>query len=184
MNKLFKIFWIFFKIGAFTFGGGYAMIPLIEREMVEKQGWISEKEIVDIFAVSESVPGAIAINSATFIGYKIAGFWGAIFAMFGVVLPSFLVITAIAAVFIRFQDLPVVKAAFEGIRATVVALIVMAAIKVTKSAIKDKVGIFIMVVAFALLVFASLHAILIIILGAITGLLLNWRARREGGKNA
>jgi len=116
MKKLLKLFWIFFKIGAFTFGGGYAMIPLIEREMVEKQKWLSDDEIIDMFAVAESIPGAIAINTSTFIGYKVAGYWGAIVAMFGVALPSFLIITIIAAVFSQFQDLPLVKAAFEGIR--------------------------------------------------------------------
>lgn len=180
MKKLLKLFWIFFKIGAFTFGGGYAMIPLIEREMVEKQKWISGDEIIDIFAVAESVPGAIAINTSTFIGYKVAGFWGAIVAMFGVALPSFLIITIIAAVFSQFQDLPLVKAAFEGIRAAVVALITVSGIKIAKSAIKNKIAMLITLVAFVLLVFVDVHAIVLIILGAIAGLLMSWHAAKAG----
>lgn len=180
MKKLLKLFWIFFKIGAFTFGGGYAMIPLIEREMVEKQKWISGDEFIDMFTVAESVPGAIAINTSTFIGYKVAGFWGAIVAVFGVALPSFLIITIIAAVFSQFQDLPLVKAAFEGIRAAVVALITVSGIKIAKSAIKNKIDMLITLVAFVLLVFVDVHAIVLIILGAIAGLLMSWHAAKAG----
>lgn len=180
MKKLLKLFWIFFKIGAFTFGGGYAMIPLIEREMVEKQKWLSDDEIIDMFAVAESIPGAIAINTSTFIGYKVAGYWGAIVAMFGVALPSFLIITIIALVFSQFQDLPLVKAAFEGIRAAVVALIAISGVKIARSAIKNKFGMIITLVAFILLVFADVHAIILIIFGAIAGLLMSRYAAKEG----
>ena len=180
MKKLLKLFWIFFKIGAFTFGGGYAMIPLIEREMVEKQKWISGDEFIDMFTVAESVPGAIAINTSIFTGYKVAGFWGAIVAVFGVALPSFLIITIIAAVFSQFQDLPLVKAAFEGIRAAVVALITVSGIKIAKSAIKNKIDMLITLVAFVLLVFVDVHAIVLIILGAIAGLLMSWHAAKAG----
>lgn len=177
MKQLLSLFYTFFKIGAFTFGGGYAMIPLIEREIVEKRGWIKEDDIVDIFAVSESVPGAIAINSATFIGFRIAGYSGAIFSMLGVVLPSFIIITVIAAVLSQFQELEIVKAAFSGIRAAIVALIVMAGVKVAKTAIKNWTGIVIASVAFFLLLIVNLHAIIIIILGALAGIVLFYRFR-------
>ncbi len=100
-SKLYKIgllFSTFFKIGAFTFGGGYAMIPLIQREIAEKRKWITEDDILDIIAIAESTPGPIAVNSATFVGYKVAGFWGAFVSTLGVVLPSFVIITVIAYV--------------------------------------------------------------------------------------
>ena len=96
MNKLklaLQLFTVFFKIGAFTFGGGYAMIPFIQKETAEKRDWITEEEILEIIAIAESTPGPIAINSATFVGYRVAGFWGSAFATFGVVLPSFLIIS-------------------------------------------------------------------------------------------
>lgn len=166
------IFTTFFKIGSFTFGGGYAMIPLIEREVITNKGWVKEEEVIDVFAVSESIPGAIAINSSTFIGYKIAGRLGAFAAMLGVVLPSFIIITIIAAFFSRFQDNPIVKAAFMGIRSAVVGLILMAAFKIGKAAIKDKLAVVITVLAVVLVLAADIHAIFVIIGGALTGLIV------------
>lgn len=169
-KKLFEIFITFFKIGAFTFGGGYAMIPLIEREVVHNKGWVSTTEIIDFFAICESIPGAIAINSATLIGYKTAGKKGALAAAAGVILPSFLTITIIAAFFTKFQDNPIVKAAFTGIRAAVVALIALAAIKIGKASIKDITGFIITLVAVILVAFLNIHAIFVIIGGALFGL--------------
>ncbi|NLZ54656.1 MAG: chromate transporter [Thermoanaerobacteraceae bacterium] len=172
LKQLTEIFLIFLKIGAFTFGGGFAMIPLIEREVINNKGWVKEEEIIDVFAVSQSIPGAIAINSATFIGYKIAGRKGAFTATLGVVLPSFITITLIAAFFTRFQDNPVVKAAFMGIRPAVVGLILLAAVKVGKAAIKDKVGIAIAVLTIALITVLNIHVIFTIIGGAVVGLII------------
>ncbi len=126
-NKtLLEIFLTFLRIGAFTFGGGYAMIPLIQKETVEKHGWISDRDILEIVAIAESTPGPIAVNSATFVGYRVCGFTGALCATLGVVLPSFLVITAIAFVLREFQSMKVVQYAFFGIRAGVLALILKA----------------------------------------------------------
>ena len=157
---LFDIFITFFKIGSVTFGGGYAMIPLIEREVISNKGWIkNDEEIIDVFAVSESIPGAIAINSSTFVGYKIAGRSGAIAAMMGVVLPSFIIITLIATFFSKFQDNEIVKAAFMGIRSAVVALILMAAIKVGKKAIRDKLATVITIATVVLILILDIHAI-------------------------
>jgi len=103
-----KLFWEFIKIGAFTFGGGYAMIPLIERGIVTKYHWLTMEQFTDLIAIAEMTPGPIAINSATFVGYKVAKFWGAVVATMGVVLPSFLIIWAIASVFFQFQNNPTV----------------------------------------------------------------------------
>lgn len=104
-KKLLSLFWTFFKIGAFTFGGGYAMIPLIQREMAEKKGWISEKDILDIVAISESTPGPISVNSATFVGYQVGGVMGSFLATLGVVLPSFIIILAVSFVLKQFEQI-------------------------------------------------------------------------------
>ncbi|HHV95195.1 MAG TPA: chromate transporter [Clostridiaceae bacterium] len=174
MNKFkqfFEIFITFFKIGSFTFGGGYAMIPLIEREVVYNKGWVSTEDIIDYFAICESIPGAIAINSAALIGYKTAGRKGSIAAVIGVVLPSFIIINIIAAFFTRFQYNPIVQAAFKGIRSAVVGLVGKAAFKIGKSSIKDKIGLIITIITVILVVFFDIHAILAIIGGAAFGLL-------------
>lgn len=175
-NKLrffYEIFITFLKIGSFTFGGGFAMIPLIEREVITNKNWVKEEEVIDVFAVSQSVPGAIAINASTFIGYKIAGRMGALVATLGVVLPSFVTITLIAAFFSRFQENPIVKAAFMGVRAAVVALILMAAVKIGKAAVKDKTAAVIMLSAVALILVFNIHAIFVIIGGAAAGIIIN-----------
>ena len=116
-KDIFKIFAAFFKIGAFTFGGGYAMIPLIQKEAVEKHGWVSDDDILEILAIAESTPGPIAINSATFIGYRAAGVLGSVMATLGVVLPSFVIILTLSFVLQQFQELEAVRYAFTGIRA-------------------------------------------------------------------
>lgn len=171
-KELLNIFFAFFRIGAFTFGGGYAMLPLMQKEVIDKNKWIKEEELIDIYAVSQSLPGAIAINSSTFIGYKIAKRKGAIAATLGMIMPSFLVITIIATFFTRFQDVPVVQAIFKGIRPTVVALISTAAVKIAKSAIKDKVALLIAIAAFITSIVFDIHSIIIIIAGAVAGIVL------------
>lgn len=171
IKRLFEIFFTFFKIGSFTFGGGYAMIPLIEKEVVEKKRWINSKEIIDVFAVAQSIPGAIAINSATLIGYKIDKKKGAFVATLGVIVPSLCIILLIASIFSRFQDNFVVQAAFKGIRPTVVALIIIAAVKIGKTAIKDWLSTIIAIAAFIAVVVFDVHAIFTIIGGGVIGLI-------------
>ena len=122
-KAVWKLFTTFFKIGAFTFGGGYAMIPLIQKEAVEKNNWITDEDILEIIAIAESTPGPIAINSATFVGYRTAGVMGSVAATLGVVLPSFVIIYAISFVLRQFQELKAVQYAFQGIRAGVLALL-------------------------------------------------------------
>ena len=122
-KTLWQVFATFFKIGAFTFGGGYAMIPLIQRETVENHKWVTEEDILEIIAIAESTPGPIAINSATFVGYRTCGALGSAAATLGVVLPSFVIIFAISFVLRQFQELKAVQYAFQGIRAGVMALL-------------------------------------------------------------
>ena len=168
-ESMFNIFLTFFKIGAFTFGGGFAMIPMIEKEICEKKKWINKEDIVDIFAMSQAIPGAIAINSATFIGYKVAGKKGAVAATCGVVLPSLVIISIIAALFIRFDKNPVVEAAFMGIQPVVVALIIMAAVKVGKVCIHDLLSIILTGLTVALILIFQVNAIFTILLGGVAG---------------
>ena len=147
-KKQLILFATFFKIGLFTFGGGYAMIPLIKREITEKHGWIGDEDILDIIALSESTPGPIAINMATFIGNRIGGFLGAAASTLGVVLPSFIIIFAISAVLREFQQIEAVKFAFMGIRAGVLALLLKALLSKYKSCKKSLFAYIIMAAAF------------------------------------
>jgi chromate transporter len=167
-----SIFLCFLRIGPVTFGGGYAMIPLIEKEIVEKRKWLRSEEVTDVFALAQSIPGAVAINSATFIGYRLAGIPGALAAMCGVLLPTFLIVTLLSVFFIHVKDYPKVEAAFVGIRAAIVALICYAGIKVAQTAIIDKTTFGVLLGTLALLGFTPLHPIFVIIGGFALGSLL------------
>lgn len=167
-KTVFQLFWTFFKIAPVTFGGGFAMVPLIEKEVVQKRKWMKSEEITDVFALSQSVPGAVAINSATFIGQRIAGFKGAAAAMIGVSLPTFLIVLLLGATYLFIQDNPKVEAAFLSIRATIVAIIAYAGIKIAKTSIVDKSTFGIALVGIPVLFF--IHPVLAIAAGAVTGI--------------
>lgn len=167
-----ELFKVFFKIGAFTFGGGYAMIPLIEEEIVVHKKWVKKEDIFDLFAVSQSIPGAIAINTSTLVGYKIAGRLGAIFATFGVILPSFIIISLIAAFFTKVATSHVVETLFIGINGTVVVLITMAAVKMMKIAIHDALSVFIVIATVLLVLFTNISPIYMILAGGVIGFIL------------
>lgn len=167
---LWQLFITFLKIGPVTFGGGYAMIPLIEREIVEKRKWVQARDITDIFAVAESVPGAIAINSATFVGYRVAGVLGAVTAMFGIMLPTFAIVVLLCLFFLQVQDNPSIEAAFTSIRATIVALITYAAYKIGRTAVVDKTTAALIVLTVLTLLFVHVHPVLIIAGGACLGM--------------
>ena len=175
MPKMFKpleLFLTFSKIGAFTFGGGYAMIPLIQMEVAENKHWVSEADILDVVAIAESTPGPIAINAATFIGQKVAGTLGAISATAGVVLPSFLIIAIISLVLREFQHIQAVKYAFWGIRAGVLALILKALFNMYKQCEKNLYAYIVMALSFIAVAFLNINAILVIILCAVSGIVL------------
>ena len=176
------LFVTFFKIGAFTFGGGYAMIPLIQKEVVESKKWITDEDILDIFAIAESTPGPIAINSATFIGYKIAGVWGSFFATLGVVLPSFVIISVISLVLREFSEIQAVQFAFRGIRAGVLALIFKALISMYKQCPKYIYTYILMAAALLASAFLPINAIYIIIGCGIVGLICSLSADRRAKK--
>ena len=171
LKTLLSIFSVFFRIGAFTFGGGYAMIPLIQKETVEKKKWITDDDILEIIAIAESTPGPIAINSATFVGYRVAGVLGALCGTVGVVLPSFVIILILSYVLREFQEIPVVQYAFTGIRAGVMALILKALWNMYKKAPKGVIPYCIMAGAFVLSAILDLNVRYVIIACALTGLI-------------
>ena len=166
-----NLFFTFAKIGLFTFGGGYAMIPLIEKEVVDKKKWISGEELLDVIAISESTPGPIVVNAATFIGKKIGGFVGALCATLGVVLPSFIIIVAVSFFFEAFRELRIVRYAFFGIRAGVLALILKALISMFKQSPKELLSYILMISAAGLVIFFDVNAIVVIIACALTGVI-------------
>jgi chromate transporter len=178
-RTLWQLFVTFLKIGAFTFGGGYAMIPLIQRETAERRGWISDRDILEIVAVAESTPGPIAINSATFVGYRVCGFWGAFCATVGVVLPSFVIITGISYVLAAFENLRAVKYAFLGIRAGVLALILKALVSMYRQAPKHAAACAIMFCAFLLVAVLRVNVLCVIIGCALAGLAYSLAAERR-----
>ena len=178
-RRIWLLFLTFFKIGAFTFGGGYAMIPLISKEVVETHKWITDDDILEIVAIAESTPGPIAINSATFVGFRVAGFWGAFAATFGVVLPSFVIITVLSFVLRQFQSLKPVKYAFYGIRAGVLALLLKALYTMFKKCPKHLVSCIVMAGAFVAAAFLPVNVIYIVIACALFGLVSSFVAERR-----
>lgn len=169
---LFDIFKTFFKIGAFTIGGGYAMIPIIQKEVVDNKNWLENEEFLDSLAVTNSLPGPLAINCATFVGYKTAGVPGAVSAALGATMPSFLIILMIAVFFSSFSNNAIMDHIFAGIRPAVVALIAYALVKLTKSAGVTKVNIAIGILALGLTLLFKLHPIFVVILSGVAGLFI------------
>ena len=178
-NKVLSLFLTFLKIGAFTFGGGYAMIPLIQREIAEEKQWISDDDILEIVAIAESTPGPIAINAATFVGWRVAGFGGALFSTLGVVLPSFLVISVISFLLEQFSPMKAVQYAFFGIRAGVLALLVKALWTMFKKADKHALSYIVMALAFVLTAVLDVNVLFVIIGCALFGLIAALIARRK-----
>lgn len=172
-NILWKLFNVFFRIGFFTIGGGYAMLPMLQREVVEKYKWSTDEEIMDYYAIGQSTPGIIAINTATFIGYKEKGVIGGIVATLGMIVPSWLIIISIAALFQQFADNPFMQRAFSGIRIVVVVLILNAVVKMGKKAINNWIGIVISFLAFILVIGLGISPIYIIVSAGIVGILIN-----------
>jgi chromate transporter len=182
LKTLLSIFSVFFRIGAFTFGGGYAMIPLIQKETVEKKKWITDDDILEIIAIAESTPGPIAINSATFVGYRVAGVLGALFGTVGMVLPSFTIILILFYILREFQQIQAVQFAFNGIRAGVLALILKALWNMYKKAPKGVIPYCIMAGAFVLTAILDLNVLYVIIACALTGLISSVIMARRVGK--
>ena len=179
MKTLIDLFFTFCRIGGLTFGGGYAMLPIIQKEIVEEKKWATEEEVLDYYAVGQCTPGIIAVNTATFIGYKVHGIIGAIVATLGVVFPSLIIITIIAALLKNFANYSIVQHAFSGIRVVVIALIVSAILKLAKTSIKNSTTLIIAIIAFILVAFVNLSPIYIVIAAACLGLILKFIRGRK-----
>ena len=167
--KYLKLFFEFFKIGLFTFGGGLSMIPFIQKSVVEKNKWMSEDEMIDMLAISESTPGPIAINCATFVGYRVGKIRGAILSTLGVVLPSFIIILIISLFYEKFIEVKVIKWAFLGIKAGVAALILNAGLKILKKTEHNLFSFAIMLLAIEIALFTSIHTVFVIMFGLVVG---------------
>jgi len=172
MNKLFDLFFTFARIGGLTFGGGYAMLPILQREVVDKRGWATEEELMDYYAIGQCTPGVIAVNTATFIGQKTSGIIWGIVATLGVVFPSLVIISVIAAFIQNFADLAIVQNAFAGIRVCVCVLIFNAVVKLWKKSVVDKITLLIFLAIFAGSALTDLSPIVFVILAAIAGIVL------------
>lgn len=170
-KKYWEMFYSFFKIGAFTIGGGYAMIPLIEKEVVDRKEWIDREDFLDMLALAQSAPGPIAINTAVFVGYKMNGIPGMIVTVLGSVLPSFLIILIIASFFVGIKDSQAVERAFKGIRPAVVALIAAPVLRLGKSAKINRKTIIIPVAVAVVVAFLKVTAVYIILGAAVLGIL-------------
>lgn len=182
VRRLFGLYLSFFQVGLFTFGGGYAMLPMLQKECIEKKGWTTEEELLDVFALAQCTPGIIAVNTATYIGKKQAGVAGAVAATLGVITPSLVIISLIAALLKNFADYPAVQHALAGVRAAVVALIFASVFKMAKGALKNALSIVIAVCAFLLVALFGASPVAIVLAAALVGWLFlgGFERKKEG----
>lgn len=179
MKELWTMFWAFARIGGLTFGGGYAMLPMLQKEVVEKHGWATEEELMDYYAIGQCTPGVIAVNTATFVGQKARGLAGAIFATLGVVFPSVVIITLIAAFLSNFAHLAVVQNAFAGVRVCVCVLIFNAVVKLWKKSVVDKAALVIFLAVFLGSCLLELSPVIWVLLAGGAGLLIKkWEGKK------
>ena len=180
MNIYLDLFLTFAKVGVCTFGGGYAMLPILQREVVEKKGWATDEELTDYYAIGQCTPGVIAVNTATFIGHKYKGIPGGILATLGLVFPSIVMITVIAAFLKNFADSPYVIHAFNGVRACVCVLIFNAVVKLQKSSVIDTPAAILFFVTFLLSAIWGISPAVIVLAAGVIGLVLKLIAEKRG----
>ena len=178
MKKLLELHCTFFRIGGLTFGGGMAMLPMLKREIVEKYGWATEEELLDIYAIGQCTPGVIAVNTSTYIGYQQGKLVGSIFATLGMISPSLIIISLIASILKEFMALPIVLHALAGIRITVCALMLNTVFSLMKSGIKDKLGVLLFLFGFLLATFTPIPTILLVVCAAVIGIFVKLRKER------
>ena len=167
-----RLFLAFAKVGGFTFGGGLAMLPILQREIAEKRKWVTADELMDYYAIGQCTPGIIAVNVATFVGYKRKGFFGGVVATLGVVAPSVVIITVIAACISNFQDVKAVQWAFDGIRPAVAALVLNATLKITKKSLVDVWTVLIFLVVLVLSCLTNVTPAVFVLCAGVIGVLL------------
>ena len=181
MKELLKLYKAFFMIGAFTFGGGYAMLPMLEKEIVNKNKWATMEEISNFFAIGQCTPGIIAVNTATFVGYKQKKDIGGIVATLGVVSPSIIIILALAGILEQIFKYQIVKSAFAGISVAVCALLVQALLKLAKSGIKDTYTTIVAIISAVVSVFLKLSPILIVVVTALITIVYKFIVDKKRG---
>ncbi len=180
MRELWDLFITFAKVGVMTFGGGMAMLPILQREVVQNKGWATDEELTDYFAIGQCTPGIIAVNTATFIGQKQRGVWGGIFTTLGMVFPSLVIITALAGLITNFAHVAWVQHAFAGIRVVVCVLIFNAVLKLWKSAVHDVWGALLFAAVLAATLLAGLSPVVYVLLSAVAGIVI--QSLQEGRK--
>lgn len=187
MKKLVELFISFFKIGLFTFGGGYAMLPMLQREVVEKHGWVTEDDVLDYYAIGQCTPGVIAVNTATFVGVRIAGIIGGAVATIAVVMPSYIIITIISSALNSLAEYELVQHALAGIRVAVAALVVVSVAKLFKKGVKKALGYIVFAVSLLAIVLFDLSPIWLVLAAIVIGVikaLMAGRKAQEGGEEA
>lgn len=183
MKQLLTLYILFFKMGSVCFGGGYAMLPILERELVIKRGWCTKEELLDYYAIGQCTPGVIAVNTSTFIGHKLKGIMGGIVATLGFVSPSMIIITILATILEYVTELPVVNYAFSGIRICVCILVLSAVVNLWKSGVKDKIGVAVFIVVFLLSAVFELSPVIIVIAAGAFGYIYSTVEERIKGVN-
>lgn len=179
MKLLLRLFLTFAKIGVVTFGGGYAMLPILQRDIVQKNKWATDDELMDYFAIGQCTPGIIAVNTATFIGHKLKGISGGIVATLGVITPSIIIISIIAAFITNFADLPIVNYAFTGIRVCVCVLILNSVSKLIKKSVVDKWSALIFLFVFILSFFFDISAAILVLIAGFFGYIIKTLSKKE-----
>lgn len=182
LKDLFTIYFAFFKVGAFTFGGGLAMMPMLQKELIEKKQWLTEEELIDYYAVGQSTPGIIAVNVATFVGYKRAGILGGIFGTLGIISPSLIIIMILANLINSISDYPIVQKALTGINVAVAALLTSVIINFAKKTIKNVWNAIFMFISFLLIFALKVPSFIVILFGLSTGIILTFIHKKKETK--
>ncbi len=182
LKDLFTIYFAFFKVGAFTFGGGLAMMPMLQKELIEKKQWLTEEELIDYYAVGQSTPGIIAVNVATFVGYKRAGILGGIFGTLGIISPSLIIIMILANLINSISDYPIVQKALTGINVAVAALLTSVIINFAKKTIKNVWNAIFMLISFLLIFALKVPSFIVILFGLSTGIILTFIHKKKETK--
>ena len=182
LKELFTIYFAFFKVGAFTFGGGLAMMPMLQKELIEKKQWLTEEELIDYYAVGQSTPGIIAVNVATFVGYNRAGILGGIFGTLGIISPSLIIIMILANLINSISDYPIVQKALTGINVAVAALLTSVIINFAKKTIKNVWNAIFMLISFLLIFALKVPSFIVILFGLATGIILTFIHKKKETK--
>ena len=180
IKKLWELYVTFLRVGGLTFGGGMAMLPMLKQEVIEKKGWTTEEELLDIYAIGQCTPGIIAVNTSTYIGYEQAGIIGAVCGTLGMVTPSLIIITLIATILNRFIAEPLVVHALSGIRVAVCAMMLNTVISLARAGIKDKLGVLLFLAGFLLATFSPIPTIVLVVCAAVIGICVNIRKEKAG----